>query len=199
MKQLELADVYRKVRNTARCLLGNLHDFDPRPAEEGGDAIAYSDLPPLDQWMLQRTAAPIETVRGDFECSEFYRFFQALANFCVVDLSNAYLDIAKERLYLRGAGEFRRCSCQTVLCHVDEDIWQNLPYPVAKASVFQRGWPTAPAAWHQLHLQAPMAAILKLRALVNHQLESCRKRGGKGNSAPSQRPWNGWGTHPMPE
>jgi isoleucyl-tRNA synthetase len=189
----QLADVYRKVRNTARYLLGNLHDFDPRPASEGGDAIAIAELPLLDRWMLQRTAALIDSVTGDFERFEFYRFFQALQNFCVVDLSNVYLDIAKDRLYVSGAAEFRRRSCQTVLslvverlagliapvlCHMAEDIWQNLPYPVAETSVFERGWPSAPAEWRRPELETPMAAILELRALVNRQLESCRKQGG---------------------
>ncbi|WP_248792111.1 class I tRNA ligase family protein, partial [Escherichia coli] len=84
----QLADVYRKVRNTARYLLGNLHDFDPRPVSEGGHAIAIADLPLLDRWMLQRTAALIDSVTADFANYEFYRFFQALQNFCVVDLSN---------------------------------------------------------------------------------------------------------------
>jgi len=197
----QLADVYRKVRNTARYLLGNLHDFDPRPASEGGDAIAYADLPLLDQWMLQRTAALIDSVTGDFERFEFYRFFQALQNFCVVDLSNVYLDIAKDRLYVSGASEFRRRSCQTVLslvverlagliapvlCHMAEDIWQNLPYPVAEASVFERGWPTAPATWRRAELEAPMERILALRALVNRQLESCRAAGQLGASLEAQ-------------
>ncbi|WP_315859701.1 isoleucine--tRNA ligase [Cyanobium sp. ATX 6E8] len=197
----QLADVYRKVRNTARYLLGNLHDFDPRPQAEGGDAVPLAELPLLDQWMLQRTAALIDSVTGDFERYEFYRFFQALQNFCVVDLSNVYLDIAKDRLYVSGAAEFRRRSCQTVLslvverlagliapvlCHMAEDIWQNLPYPVAEASVFERGWPTAPAEWRQPELEAPMAAILELRALVNRQLESCRAGGQLGASLEAQ-------------
>ncbi len=197
----QLADVYRKVRNTARYLLGNLHDFDPRPRSEGGDAVAYADLPLLDQWMLQRTAALIDAVTGDFERFEFYRFFQALQNFCVVDLSNVYLDIAKDRLYVSGATDFRRRSCQTVLslvverlagliapvlCHMAEDIWQNLPYPVAEASVFERGWPTAPAEWRRPELETPMVQILELRSLVNRQLESCRAGGQLGASLEAQ-------------
>jgi len=188
----QLADVYRKVRNTARYLLGNLHDFVPER-----DAVPYNDLPLLDQWMLQRTAALIDAVGGDFERFEFYRFFQALQNFCVVDLSNVYLDIAKDRLYVSGAAEFRRRSCQTVLslvverlagliapvlCHMAEDIWQNLPYPVAEASVFERGWPSAPEPWRQPQLEAPMERIAALRALVNRQLESCRSGGQLGAS-----------------
>jgi isoleucyl-tRNA synthetase len=192
----QLADVYRKVRNTARYLLGNLHDFDP-----ARDAVPYADLPLLDQWMLQRTAALIDSVSGDFERFEFYRFFQALQNFCVVDLSNVYLDIAKDRLYVSGAQEFRRRSCQTVLSlvverlagliapvlsHMAEDIWQNLPYPVAEASVFERGWPTAASDWRQPSLEQPMDRILELRALVNRQLESCRSAGQLGASLESQ-------------
>ncbi len=196
----QLADVYRKVRNTARYLLGNLHDFDPRPQAEGGHAIAIDELPLLDRWMLQRTAALIDGVQADFESYEFYRFFQALQNFCVVDLSNVYLDIAKDRLYVSAAGSFRRRSCQTVLalvverlagliapvlCHMAEDIWQNLPYPVAEASVFERGWPTVPASWRDTSLEAPVAEILALRAQVNRQLEACRKQGGKAASTPA--------------
>ncbi|MFZ9713380.1 MAG: isoleucine--tRNA ligase, partial [Vulcanococcus sp.] len=192
----QLADVYRKVRNTARYLLGNLHDFNPAT-----DAVPYAELPLLDQWMLQRTAALIDSVTGDFERFEFYRFFQALQNFCVVDLSNVYLDIAKDRLYVSGAADFRRRSCQTVLalvverlagliapvlCHMAEDIWQNLPYAVAERSVFERGWPTAPAEWRRSELEAPMARILELRALVNRQLESCRSGGQLGASLEAQ-------------
>jgi isoleucyl-tRNA synthetase len=192
----QLADVYRKVRNTARYLLGNLHDFAPER-----DAVPYDQLPLLDQWMLQRTAALIDSVTADFERFEFYRFFQALQNFCVVDLSNVYLDIAKDRLYVSGAAEFRRRSCQTVLslvverlagliapvlCHMAEDIWQNLPYPVAEASVFERGWPTGPATWRRPDLEQPMERILALRALVNRQLESCRASGALGASLEAQ-------------
>ena len=192
----QLADVYRKVRNTARYLLGNLHDFNPAT-----DAVPIAALPLLDRWMLQRTASLIADVNADFERYEFYRFFQALQNFCVVDLSNVYLDIAKDRLYVSGADDLRRRSCQTVLhlvverlagliapvlCHMAEDIWQNLPYPVAETSVFERGWPTAPAAWAATELQEPLQRILELRAQVNRQLERCRSEGTIGSSLEAQ-------------
>ncbi|WP_411874836.1 isoleucine--tRNA ligase [Vulcanococcus limneticus] len=195
----QLADVYRKVRNTARYLLGNLHDFDPRPQAEGGDAVPIAELPLLDRWMLQRTAALIDVVSADFERYEFYRFFQALQNYCVVDLSNVYLDIAKDRLYVSAAASFRRRSCQTVLhlvverlagliapvlCHMAEDIWQNLPYPVAEASVFERGWPTVPAEWragadggYGAETDAAVQELLfTLRPRVNRLLEACRRQ-----------------------
>jgi len=190
----QLADVYRKVRNTARYLLGNLHDFDP-----SRDAIPLADLPLLDRWMLQRTAKVLQDVSGDFERYEFYRFFQTLQNFCVVDLSNVYLDIAKDRLYVSAADSFRRRSCQTVmalvlerlagmiapvLSHMAEDIWQHLPYPVAEASVFLRGWPQAEPSWSALSSAdaAAIDAAVQLRALVNRQLENCRSNGDLGAS-----------------
>ena len=190
----QLADVYRKVRNTARYLLGNLHDFDP-----SRDAIPLAELPLLDRWMLQRTAKVLKDVSGDFERYEFYRFFQTLQNFCVVDLSNVYLDIAKDRLYVSAADSFRRRSCQTVmalvverlagmiapvLSHMAEDIWQHLPYPVEEASVFLRGWPQAESSWSELtdSESAAIDAAVQLRALVNRQLERCRSNGDLGAS-----------------
>ncbi len=115
----------------------------------------------------------------------------------MVDLSNVYLDIAKDRLYVSGASEFRRRSCQTVLhlvverlagliapvlCHMAEDIWQHLPYAVPERSVFERGWPTAPAGWSAPELEEPMERILELRARVNRLLESSRGGGELGAS-----------------
>jgi isoleucyl-tRNA synthetase len=113
----------------------------------------------------------------------------------VVDLSNFYLDIAKDRLYVSAPGSFRRRSCQTVmalvverlagliapvLCHMAEDIWQNLPYPVTEASVFERGWPLAAAAWSLSEAErAAIPSLQGLRALVNRQLETCRNRKGE--------------------
>ena len=188
----QLADVYRKVRNTSRYLLGNLHDFNP-----ASDAIAVADLPLLDRWMLQRTAEVMDEITEAFEGYEFFRFFQLLQNFCVTDLSNFYLDIAKDRLYVSAPDDRRRRSCQTVmaliierlagviapvLCHMAEDIWQNLPYPVEETSVFRRGWPEVPAAWRDTSLSAPMQQLRELRTSVNRVLEECRSRQELGAS-----------------
>jgi isoleucyl-tRNA synthetase len=196
----QLADVYRKVRNTARYLLGNLHDFLPER-----DAVPFKQLPLLDRWMLAKTDSLIERVSKDFERYEFFLFFQLLQNYCVVDLSNVYLDIAKDRLYVSGANDFRRRSCQTVLhvvverlagliapvlCHMAEDIWQNLPYPVAERSVFERGWPAMPQEWREATKEAlgspaeaaAMQPVLELRNQVNRLLEGCRSRGELGAS-----------------
>ena len=188
----QLADVYRKVRNTSRYLLGNLHDFNPAT-----DAIPIAELPLLDRWMLQRTAEVMDDITEAFESFEFFRFFQLLQNFCVTDLSNFYLDIAKDRLYVSAPADQRRRSCQTVmaliierlagliapvLCHMAEDIWQNLPYPVEETSVFHRGWPKVPTEWRDAALSAPVQELRELRAAVNKVLEDCRGRQELGAS-----------------
>ena len=153
----QTSDIYRKVRNTARFLLGNLHDFEPQK-----DAVAYADLPELDKYMLHRLTEVFAEVTEAYESYQFFRFFQTVQNFCVVDLSNFYLDIAKDRLYISDLTSPRRRSCQTVLaiaienlakaiapvlCHMAEDIWQSLPYKTPYTSVFESGWIEIDEQW----------------------------------------------------
>jgi len=188
----QLGDVYRKIRNTARFLLGNLHDFDPDK-----DAIAYEDLPELDKYMLHRISEVFDDVTDAFENYQFFRFFQTVQNFCVVDLSNFYLDIAKDRLYISAPGAFRRRSCQTVLavalenlaraiapvlCHMAEDIWQNLPYPTAYKSVFTSGWVKLDPQWQNPELAKSWQQLRELRAEVNKVLEQARTDKAIGSS-----------------
>ncbi len=188
----QISDVYRKVRNTSRYLLGNLYDFDYK-----NDAIDISELPLLDKWMLNRTAEVIDDITYAFCNFEFSKFFQTIQNFCVVDLSNFYLDIAKDRLYVSSKSDFRRRSCQTVLslviekisgliapvlCHMAEDIWQNIPYNLEEVSVFQRGWPKAPEAWRNNSLNDHVSELRKLRTVINRILESCRNNQELGSS-----------------
>jgi len=156
-----------------------------------------AELPLLDRWMLQRTAEVMDEITEAFENYEFFRFFQLLQNFCVTDLSNFYLDIAKDRLYVSAPADRRRRSCQTVmsmiierlagliapvLCHMAEDIWQNLPYEVEETSIFQRGWPTVPANWRDPSLSEPIQRLRELRAAVNRVLEECRSQQELGAS-----------------
>ncbi len=188
----QISDVYRKVRNTSRYLLGNIYDFDYQK-----DAIDISKLPLLDKWMLNRTADVIDEITDAFCEFEFSKFFQIIQNFCVVDLSNFYLDIAKDRLYVSSKSDFRRRSCQTVLslvietisgliapvlCHMAEDIWQNIPYSLEETSVFQRGWPKAPEGWRNKSLNTHVIELRKLRTVINRMLESCRNNQELGSS-----------------
>ncbi|MEO0835136.1 MAG: isoleucine--tRNA ligase [Cyanobacteria bacterium J06642_3] len=188
----QTSDMYRKVRNTARFLLGNLHDFDPAK-----DAVAYTDLPELDKYLLHRMTEVLSEVNEAYESYQFFRFFQAIQNFCVVDLSNFYLDIAKDRLYISSLDSFRRRSCQTVLsiaieniakaiapvlCHMAEDIWQALPYDTGYQSVFQSGWLEMEDEWHKPELKEFWSTIANLRDEVNKVMEQARTAKAIGSS-----------------
>ena len=192
----QTADIYRKIRNTARFLLGNLHDFDPQK-----DAIAYADLPELDKYMLHRITEVFSEVTEAYESYQFFRFFQTVQNFCVVDLSNFYLDIAKDRLYISSVNAFRRRSCQTVLaiavenlakaiapvlCHMAEDIWQSLPYDTGFKSVFESGWVEIKDEWKQSNDNEIWETIRNLRDEVNKVMESARKDKAIGSSLDSK-------------
>ncbi|MBD2655008.1 isoleucine--tRNA ligase [Synechocystis sp. FACHB-383] len=180
----QLVDVRNKIRNTARFLLGNLHDFNPET-----DAVAYEDLPELDRYMLHRMTEVFTEVTEAYESFQFFKFFQTVQNFCVVDLSNFYLDIAKDRLYISAPDAPRRRSCQTVLqlalenlvkaiapvlCHLAEDIWQFLPYEKPAESVFQAGWVTMDSHWVQPELAQTWVKLRQLRTEVNKVMESAR-------------------------
>ena len=180
----QLADSYRKIRNTSRFLLGNIHDFDPAK-----DAVAYEDLPELDKYMLHRMTEVFKDVTDAYESFQFYRFFQAVQNFCVVDLSNFYLDIAKDRLYISALDSPRRRSCQTVLAialenlakaiapvlsHMAEDIWQFLPYETGCKSVFASGWLRLEDQWQQPELAEKWTKLRQIRTEVNKVMEQAR-------------------------
>lgn len=188
----QLSDVRGKIRNTARFLLGNLHDFDPAV-----DSIAYADLPELDRYMLHRMTEVFNDITDAFESFQFFRFFQAVQNFCVVDLSNFYLDIAKDRLYISAPDSPRRRSCQTVLCyalenlakaiapvlsHLAEDIWQFLPYPTPHESVFQAGWVMLHEEWTKPELAQTWQVLRDIRSEVNKVLEQARTQKAIGAS-----------------
>ncbi|MCS7030809.1 MAG: isoleucine--tRNA ligase [Gloeomargarita sp. SKYG116] len=192
----QMADVYRKIRNTARFLLGNLYDFDPQE-----HAIPYANLPQLDRYLLHRLSAVVQTVTQAFQDYEFYHFFQTVQNFCVVDLSSFYLDIAKDRLYISAANSYRRRSCQTVLAiavetlakliapvlsHLAEDIWQFIPYKTGVKSVFLTRWPEPPSLWHQPELARTWDQWRDLRADVNKVLEAARVAKTIGSSLEAQ-------------
>ena len=188
----QLSDVYRKIRNTARFLLGNLHDFDPAK-----NAVAYEQLPELDRYMLHRITEVFSEVNEAFESFQFFRFFQTVQNFCVVDLSNFYLDIAKDRLYISATDSPRRRSCQTVLAvalenlarsiapvlsHMAEDIWQFLPYPTPHKSVFEAGWVKLEDEWKAPELAEKWQTLRQIRAEVNRVLEQARAEKAIGSS-----------------
>ncbi len=131
------ADLYRKLRNTFRFLLGNLHGFEP-----ASDRVAEADLLPLDRYMLARTRDLTEKILGWYEAFEFHRVYQAVNEFAIVDLSAFYLDVLKDRMYTFAPSNPARRSAQTVLWQITEalvrlvapilsftadEVWEYLP------------------------------------------------------------------------
>lgn len=178
---------YRKLRNTARYILGNLADFVPE-GEENSNAIPYDELPSMDKWMLGRLSATLSEVDEAMSEYQFNRATQELLRFASADLSNFYLDVAKDRLYISGITDARRRSCQTVLHaiiegfaksiapvlpHMAEDIWQNLPYDKPTESVFEGGIRSELKAFDE-HDDEQWTLVRNIRDDVNQMLELAR-------------------------
>merc|ERR1711966_476373 len=178
---------YRKLRNTARYILGNLADFVPE-GEENSNAIPYDELPSMDKWMLGRLSATLSEVDEAMSEYQFNRATQELLRFASADLSNFYLDVAKDRLYISAITDARRRSCQTVLHaiiegfaksiapvlpHMAEDIWQNLPYDKPTESVFEGGLRSELKAFDE-HDDEQWTLVRNIRDDVNQMLELAR-------------------------
>ncbi len=131
------ADIYRKLRNTFKILLGNLHGFEP-----ARDAVAEAELLPLDRYMLARTRELTEKILGWYEAFEFHRVYHAVNEFAIVDLSAFYIDVLKDRMYTFAPTSLARRSAQTTLWRITEalvrlvapilsftadEVWEHLP------------------------------------------------------------------------
>lgn len=133
----QLSEVYRKIRNTARFILGNLDGFNPET-----DQVEDAQLLELDRWALTRLDELIAKARPAYDRYDFHIIYHALHNFCTVDMSNFYLDVIKDRLYCEGTESVERRSAQTamyrilrtmdmllapILCFTADEIWSFLP------------------------------------------------------------------------
>jgi len=131
------AEIYRKLRNTFRFLLGNLNGFSPAT-----DRVPEADLLPLDRYMLARTRELSEKVQAWYASFEFHRVYHAVNDFAVIDLSSFYLDVLKDRMYTFAPTSHARRSAQTVLWQIAEalvrlvapilsftadEVWEYLP------------------------------------------------------------------------
>lgn len=111
----QLSEAYRKIRNTARYILGNLSDFEPDT-----DSVSLDKLLPIDKWALMKLDELNDKVREGYESFEFHQVFHAVHNFCVVDMSNFYFDVLKDRLYTeKSDGELRRAAQTTIYIILD--------------------------------------------------------------------------------
>ncbi len=186
-----LLESYRKIRNTCRFLIGNLAGFDPTR-----DAVPVERLPELDRWILHRAQQLTARALTAYDEFAFHHVVQGVVNFCAVDLSALYLDIAKDRLYTSApSGEPRRAA-QTALCklldvlvrlmapilsYTADEIWGYVPARGA-ATVFEAGLPTVDARLVDDALAERWERLLAARAIVTKALEDARQRGDIGHS-----------------
>ena len=196
----QLAEVYRKVRNSLRFILGNLAGFDAEL-----DIVDDKDLSVLDRYVLHRLHEVVGTLTEAFDRYEFHRYYQVLQNFCVTELSALYFDVTKDILYTAPTNGPQRRGVQTVLFglletltpmlvpvmpHLAEDIYQNTPtghrprFGMAQppASVLLAPWPQAPQTWHQPDVAVDMQTLLSIKETVNLALEAPRREGVIGSS-----------------
>ena len=184
----QLSQAYLKIRNTARYMLGNLCDFDP-----DADLVAPERLADLDRYALHCFNELVKTVRAAYERYEFHGVYRAVYNYCVVDLSNFYLDIIKDRLYCGAQAERR--SAQTALYHIldgmtrliapilaftSDEIWHAMKHAkgVDGESVLLNDMPQDNPAWAMDEAgQQRWARLVSLRDGVNKALENARNAG----------------------
>ncbi|MBL6750116.1 MAG: isoleucine--tRNA ligase [Nevskia sp.] len=184
-----VADAYRRIRNTARYLLGNLHGFDP-----AAHLLAPDELLALDRWALDNARRLQEELVAAYRDAQFHLVYQKLHNYCVVDLGGLYLDILKDRLYTMPTASRGRRSAQTALFHIAEalvrwiapilsftadEIWRLLPgggRSLPEQSVFAQTWHAFPAAAAPAFDGAHWPRLLAAREAVKKVLEDLRAR-----------------------
>ncbi len=184
-----LAEAYRKIRNTIRFILGNLHDF------EKSKKIGYEELSALDKYMLHRLQEIKRKVIKAYENNEFYRVFHTIYNFCVVELSSFYLDILKDILYTYPADSKERRGAQTtmeiILCDLLRILAPIMSFTAEEAyshlkdkkeSIFFEDFPTPDERFENPELADEWNLIVEIRDVVLKALEIRRKEGKIGSS-----------------
>lgn len=189
-----LVDAYRRIRNTCRYLLGNIHDLTP------ADMTAVEDMDPLDRWALDVAARTHARVQEAYAAFEFHKVFHGLHNLCSTDLSAVYLDILKDRLYASGTASPQRRSAQTALLHIllmlvrdmapimsftAEEVYSHLPEPLRDAAIKTVfALPPLDVAPFLLDDAARehWDVLPALRGAVQRAIEPLRKNGDVGHS-----------------
>lgn len=190
----QLSEGYRKIRNTARYILSNINDFDPNK-----DMVAYDDMLELDKWAMQKMNQMIEKAVQAYENFEFHLLYHAVHKFCVVDMSNFYLDILKSRLYTEKPDSAARRSAQSamfkildamvkllapVLVFTAEEIWQFMPHIEGddKTSVFFAAMPSTDDKYVNTELEEKWNKVIDVRNDVLKALELARNEKKIGKS-----------------
>jgi isoleucyl-tRNA synthetase len=182
----QMAEAYRRIRNTARYILGNISDFDPAK-----DKVEYNKMPEIDRWALHKLESLKQTVNNNYDKYEFYNLFHDIHYFAGIDMSAFYLDIIKDRLYTEKSDSVERRSAQTVMYEVlmamtkmiapvlsftAEEIWSSLPEVSKDAeSVVLTSWYTENPEYINQELADKWEKLVELRGEVNRVLEKARQ------------------------
>ncbi|OGR43284.1 MAG: isoleucine--tRNA ligase [Elusimicrobia bacterium GWA2_61_42] len=188
-------DMYRKIRNTVRYLLGNLSDFNPAKHRVADDKLVETD-----RYIRARLAVTVASVEKHYEAFQFRQAIRAVADFCILDLSAFYLDSLKDRLYTFSPDSVERRSAQTVLYDIlvsvlkmsapvlsftAEEAWLTARAeidPSLEDSVFLSDYPKFPAAWADQALLERWEKVMLVRETVTKAIEEVRKTGAVGSS-----------------
>jgi isoleucyl-tRNA synthetase len=187
-----MAESYRRMRNTVRFLLGNMHGFDPER-----DAVKPAEMLALDRWALARTRALQSDIVDAYRQYAFHVIYQKVHNFCIVDLGGLYLDVLKDRLYTMPKNSHGRRSAQTAMYHIAEsmvrwlapilsftaeEIWRFLPGEHAD-SVFLSTWHDTPETPRDIF---NWSLLMDVRNDVTRLLEKLRNEGAIGSALDAQ-------------
>ena len=189
----QMSDAYRRIRNTARFLMGNLSDFN-----YSEDKVEYSEMFEIDRWAMHKLEELKEKTTKYYDRYEFYSLFQEITYFCSIEMSSFYLDIVKDRLYCENKKSPERRSAQTVLTEVlrvlvrvispvlsftAEEIWERIPESIKEEeSVHLSSWIEANPEYKNEELAKKWEKIYHLRKEVNKKLETERQTGMIGHS-----------------
>jgi isoleucyl-tRNA synthetase len=195
-----LVEAYRKIRNTCRFLLGNVHDFDfSFTKDEDKSSIIKGNLYEIDRFILSMLQGLIAKVTKSYEGFAFHEVFHTIYNFCVINLSSFYLDVLKDRLYTFKADSWERVAAQWVLHEIltsltklmapvlsftAEELWSFIPGKTEE-SVFISTFPEVETEFIDKELEKRWTELLRIREEVNKALEIKRKEKFIGNSLES--------------
>ena len=189
----QLSEVYRKIRNTIRYILGNTNDFNYET-----DKVEFKDMLELDRWALMHMQLLKKEVSAAYESYDFHVLYHAIHNFCSVEMSSYYLDILKDRLYAYKADSFERRSAQTamyeimldlvvmiapVLSFTMEEVWQFMKKPASMPeSVFMMPWPECKEEYIDEALESKWDNCIEIRSEITRVLEGARRAKAIGHS-----------------
>lgn len=183
----QVAETYRKIRNTSRYILGNISDFDPNK-----DMVEYNELPEIDKWAIMKINELVKTVTEGYDVYQFNKAYYGINSFLVHDMSTFYLDIIKDRLYVEGKNSKERRSAQTamyiilsklvrilapIIAFTAEEIWKYMPKKENENtfSIMLEDYPKYDEKLYNKELDDKFKKIIEIKELASKKLEEARE------------------------